>query len=52
MRALRLRLCLLEILSMAPQLKEDYLVLPYRLIKQAKQSAVVALRLLLGHYAF
>lgn len=43
---------LFEILSMAPQLKEDYLALPYHLIKQAKQSAVVALCLLLGHYTF
>lgn len=52
MRALSLSLCLLEILSMAPQLKEDYLVLPYHLIKQAKQSKLVALSLLLGHYSF
>lgn len=52
MRALSLSLCLLEILSMVPQLKEDYLVLPYHLIKQTKQSKVAALSLLLGHYIF
>lgn len=54
MRALSLSLSLglLEILSMAPQLWEDYLVLPYHLINQAEHFAVVGLNLLLRHDTF
>lgn len=50
--SLSVSLGFLEIISMASQLWEDYLALPYRLMNHVKHFAVVGLNLLLGHDTF